>query len=115
MRNVLDRPCPGRTSPFLSRVFTAALLTACLGAAVFAPEAWAKKQPKDQPAQAEPATAQSLAAAAQPACSPKKILIVGDSFAVGLGMTLEQSLKPRGPVALASKGKVSSGLNSPKF
>ncbi|MHC1789418.1 SGNH/GDSL hydrolase family protein [Solidesulfovibrio sp.] len=62
-----------------------------------------------------PTTAQSLSASAQLACSPKKILIVGDSFAVGLGMTLEQSLKPRGPVALASRGKVSSGLNTPKF
>jgi len=115
MRYVSDRPCSGRTTPLLSRLFTAALLAACLGTTVFAPEAWAKKQPKNQPAEAEPATAQSLAAAAQTACSPKKILIVGDSFAVGLGMTLEQSLKHRGPVALASKGKVSSGLNSPKF
>jgi hypothetical protein len=46
---------------------------------------------------------------------PQKILIVGDSFAVGLGLTLEQSLKPAGTVALASHGKVSSGLNSPRF
>ena len=46
---------------------------------------------------------------------PRKILIVGDSFAVGLGLTLEQSLAPRSQVELASRGKVSSGLNSPRF
>ena len=96
-----------------------ALASPCLAPA----PAWAKKPPKSDttavaalPAASPPATtAQSLAASAQTACAPKKVLIVGDSFAVGLGLTLEQSLKPRGPVALASRGKVSSGLNTPKF
>ena len=63
--------------------------------------------------QTEPSDAPG--ARGMPGHAPRKVLIVGDSFAVGLGLTLEQSLKPRGPVALASRGKVSSGLNSPRF
>jgi hypothetical protein len=114
MRYVSIRPKPGRKFPTLFPVLTAALLTVFVAVLSVAPEALAKKQPKGEQAAPTP-SAQSLAATAQAACSPKKILVVGDSFAVGLGMTLEQSLKTKGPVALASKGKVSSGLNSPKF
>ncbi|MFP5257618.1 MAG: GDSL-type esterase/lipase family protein [Acidobacteriota bacterium] len=113
----------GRTHPVLSRVLgVLALLTAVAGVLSLPHQAWAKKPPKSATADTAalsasppPTTAESLAASAQVACSPKKVLIVGDSFAVGLGMTMEQSLRPRGPVTLASRGKVSSGLNTPKF
>lgn len=101
----------------------AALICVLASPCLLPTQAWAKKPSKPAqalvdvpPASPQPArTAESLAASAQMTCSPKKVLLVGDSFAVGLGMTMEQSLKPRGPVALASRGKVSSGLNSPKF
>lgn len=43
-----------------------------------------------------------------------RVLVVGDSFAVGVGMTMSGQLKGMG-VRLAAKGKVSSGLNSPRF
>lgn len=42
-------------------------------------------------------------------------MIVGDSFAVGLAMTMKQSLGHRDDVLLSDRGKVSSGLNSPRF
>lgn len=44
-----------------------------------------------------------------------KGMIVGDSFAVGLAMTITQSLGPRKDVVVSGRGKVSSGLNSPRF
>jgi hypothetical protein len=44
----------------------------------------------------------------------KTVLIVGDSFAVGVGVFMANALKSE-PVALKQKGKVSTGLNSPKF
>ncbi|WP_428569901.1 MAG: GDSL-type esterase/lipase family protein [Solidesulfovibrio sp. DCME] len=53
--------------------------------------------------------------AADAATRPRKILLVGDSFAVGLGLTLPQSMGRPGDVALLPRGKVSSGLNSPQF
>lgn len=46
---------------------------------------------------------------------PQKIMIVGDSFAVGLGMTMKRSLGRRKDVTLSKRGKESSGLNSPRF
>ncbi len=46
---------------------------------------------------------------------PRKILLVGDSFAQGLGLTMQQSLGQKSQAALANRGKVSSGLNSPQF
>lgn len=50
-----------------------------------------------------------------PAPATSRVMVVGDSFAVGIGLTLKQSLAALGPVAMASRGKVSSGLNSPRF
>lgn len=44
----------------------------------------------------------------------KTVLVVGDSFAVGVGAFMANSLQTE-PVALKQKGKVSTGLNSPKF
>ncbi len=45
----------------------------------------------------------------------RSILVVGDSFAVGIGQTLAQALKGRPDIVLRQKGKISTGLNSPKF
>lgn len=54
--------------------------------------------------------------ATRPSAIPgvKRLLIVGDSFSVGIGMTMSKSLKGMG-VLLLAKGKTSSGLNSPNF
>ncbi len=49
-----------------------------------------------------------------PAAPPARIMVAGDSFAVGVGMSLAQSLKGAG-VTLDLRGKTSSGLNSPRF
>ncbi|QLA20170.1 DUF459 domain-containing protein [Desulfolutivibrio sulfoxidireducens] len=45
----------------------------------------------------------------------RTVLVVGDSFAVGIGMTLAESLKPAKDVRLDQKGKTSSGLDNTKF
>ncbi len=45
----------------------------------------------------------------------KTVLVVGDSFAVGIGMTLAESLKPAKDVRLDQKGKTSSGLDNTRF
>lgn len=45
---------------------------------------------------------------------PARIMVAGDSFAVGIGLSLAQSLKGAG-VTLDQRGKTSSGLNSPRF
>ncbi len=110
-----------RPGSALTTIFVAALLCGHVSAA------WAKKDPavpsRETAALAKPAASPAQpprAAAGQaqpaPAHAPRKVLIVGDSFAVGLGLTLEQSLRPAGAaVALSSRGKVSSGLNTPRF
>jgi len=100
-----------------------ALTTVLAVALALAPGAWAKKaRPDVKPdvavladRPAREAASQNTNPPAAPGRAPQKILIVGDSFAVGLGLTMEQSLKPLGPVALASRGKISTGLNSPQF
>lgn len=58
----------------------------------------------------------SLPPVTRPSTIPgvRRMLIVGDSFAVGIGMTMSGQIKGMG-VRLAEKGKVSSGLNSPRF
>jgi uncharacterized protein len=124
-------PCPLYTHtslPFprvLIALTTVLVVTLALAQA---PAAWAKKAQTDAKsngaslADRPASTGPTRETAGQPQNKPEapngvpqKILIVGDSFAVGLGMTMEQSFKPVGPVALASRGKVSSGLNSPRF
>ncbi len=46
--------------------------------------------------------------------APKSIMVAGDSFAVGVGMSLAEELRGTG-IALSQRGKTSSGLNSPRF
>lgn len=117
--------------PFFSRRHTSrtfphlvfALPTVLAVALALVPGAWAKKARTDAIPDAaalagrpsRDATAPNAYPEAVPGRTPQKVLLVGDSFAVGLGMTMEQSLKPLGPVALASRGKISTGLNSPHF
>uniref|UniRef100_I2Q1Z6 Uncharacterized protein n=1 Tax=Desulfovibrio sp. U5L TaxID=596152 RepID=I2Q1Z6_9BACT len=113
----LHRHIP-RTLPRLLTALTAGLILAL----ALAPGAWAgKKGPARQPESAKQAAGPSPEAcppAGTPGASgqpPQKVLIVGDSFAVGLGLTMEQSLRTAGPVVLASRGKTSTGLESPHF
>lgn len=88
-------------------VWATVFAVACLAA----PAAFAKMT-KSAAEKAAPAASVSLAETKN---APRKILLVGDSFAVGLGLTLPQSLGQASPIALSSRGKVSSGLNSPHF
>ncbi len=116
MRHVLARGWRAHRFPahpaFLAQVAVCAVIWLCLTQAVGA--AAAHKPAADAARAAEAAvSAPKAAPPARPA--PRKVMIVGDSFAVGLGLTMEKSLKPRGDIALSSRGKVSSGLNSPHF
>jgi hypothetical protein len=92
--------------------------------AIFFAAAWLCLVPFSRPAagetapvQADPARTDSGKEARTSASlpSPRRIMIIGDSFAVGLAMTMQHSLRHRGDVALTGRGKVSSGLNSPRF
>lgn len=67
--------------------------------------------PKKAPAGTIPPPAE----AARPASSGRVIAVVGDSLAVGIGMTLDKHLKPYGDLSCLPLGKVSSGLISRKF
>lgn len=63
-----------------------------------------------------PAAPTAPATAGEEAKAPTKtVLVVGDSFAVGIGMTLAETLKPAKDVRLDQKGKTSSGLDNAKF
>lgn len=110
------------TAPWTRPRFLTALAATLVLALALTPGAWAgKKASAKQPDRAAQAAGPSPEAAppsapSDAACPPsRKVLIVGDSFAVGLGLTMEQSLRPAGPVTLASRGKTSTGLNSPNF
>ncbi|MDQ7830405.1 MAG: GDSL-type esterase/lipase family protein [Desulfovibrionaceae bacterium] len=46
---------------------------------------------------------------------PRTVLVVGDSFAVGIGMTMAESLRGAKDIRLDQKGKTSSGLDNVKF
>ncbi len=71
---------------------------------------------RPQVPEAPPSPAPAPAPAETQAPSPAKtVLVVGDSFAVGIGMTLAETLKPAKDVRLDQKGKTSSGLDNSKF
>ncbi len=85
--------------------------------AASAPDAKIAKPALSQPpASSEPSTPPAPATPGVPARTPapKRIMVAGDSFAVGVGLSLAQTLKGSG-IALAQCGKTSSGLNSPRF
>lgn len=53
--------------------------------------------------------------AVEPCETCPSILVVGDSLAVGVGMTLKSAFESRCKVRVKAMGKVSSGLDSPAF
>ncbi len=105
---------------FLSTAVLFFLLAAALPAGAAAP-APVDAAPVDAAdifgARIDPPSARLFAARPVPAGAggrPGSILVVGDSFAVGVGMLLAPTLKKKG-IKLAARGKTSSGLNSPRF
>jgi len=60
-----------------------------------------------------PADAPSLTSGKLPA--PRKLLVVGDSLAIGLSLSLRRSVAELDSVELIEEGKVSSGLANPKY
>jgi len=54
-------------------------------------------------------------AAASAKAPGRTVLVVGDSFAVGIGMTMAESLRGAKEIRLEQKGKTSSGLDNVKF
>jgi uncharacterized protein len=68
-----------------------------------------------------PTTAPGHPSEAQPSLvtgkghSPHKILVVGDSLAIGLSLSLRRSVADLDGVELIEEGKVSSGLANPKY
>ncbi len=91
---------------------------------VYAPP---KPLDKDHPAQVERQPEVAMLTPSKPPVAPvpeklpsgkyrlRSVLVVGDSFAVGIGMSLSKLLKSYDDIALYAKGKTSSGLNSTKF
>jgi hypothetical protein len=77
--------------------------------------------PGPHPDVASPAVSSGPAADAQPsltagkAHSPRKILVVGDSLAIGLSLSLRRVVADLDSVELIEEGKVSSGLANPKY
>lgn len=65
---------------------------------------------REQPTSAD---GSSLAVAKLPA--PRKLLVVGDSLAIGLSLSLRRSVAELDNVELIEEGKVSSGLANPKY
>ncbi|WP_245611364.1 SGNH/GDSL hydrolase family protein [Solidesulfovibrio alcoholivorans] len=68
---------------------------------------------KEPPAPARPATAEKAPEAA-PAAKDKSVAVVGDSLAVGIGMTMSHRLDKAG-VGCHPLGKVSTGLINKRF
>ncbi len=104
-----------RALPFATslRALAAWATVAVLSLAVAAPGVAGKsRKAHDAPAAQQPDTSELLARSGR---EPRKILLVGDSFAQGLGLTMPQSLGQKCRTALSNQGKVSSGLNSPQF
>lgn len=62
-----------------------------------------------------PATGEQTSLVAQKAPTPHKILVVGDSLAIGLSLSLRRSVAALDGVELIGEGKVSSGLANPKY
>lgn len=60
-----------------------------------------------------PANGQSLTQGKAPA--PHKLLVVGDSLAIGLSLSLRRSVAELDGLELIEEGKVSSGLANPKY
>ena len=56
-----------------------------------------------------------LTAATSAKAPGRTVLVVGDSFAVGIGMTMAESLRGAKEIRLEQKGKTSSGLDNVKF
>lgn len=70
-------------------------------------------KPAEPAPQVQPPAIQPRAQAS--ASRSRSILVVGDSFAVGIGMTMAESLRQAKDVRLDQKGKTSSGLDNAKF
>lgn len=79
-----------------------------------APKAKDDPAPRKLVAARTPSPTQAEAQKAIKQIASKSVLVVGDSFAVGVGATMASVLKTNA-VALRQKGKISTGLNSPKF
>ncbi|EHJ47015.1 protein of unknown function DUF459 [Solidesulfovibrio carbinoliphilus subsp. oakridgensis] len=77
-----------------------------------APPVAAPAAPRPAPS-AAPADGPSLSAGKQEA--PRKVLVVGDSLAIGLSLSLRRSLAEFESMELIEEGKVSSGLANPKY
>lgn len=69
--------------------------------------------PARPPLSAMAPTGQSLTQGKAPA--PRKLLVVGDSLAIGLSLSLRRSVAELDGVELIEEGKVSSGLANPKY
>lgn len=69
------------------------------------------------PAQATPATDRDQSASLTQAKlePPHKILVVGDSLAIGLSLSLRRAVNDYEDMTLIEEGKVSSGLANPKY
>ena len=65
--------------------------------------------------EAPAAAAQSPAATREKGRAPRKLLVVGDSLAIGLSLSLRRCVTELEGVELIEEGKVSSGLANPRY
>jgi len=71
--------------------------------------------PPAKPKSTSPVAGESPSLTTEKAPSPRKILVVGDSLAIGLSLSLRRSVAEFENMELIEEGKVSSGLANPKY
>ncbi len=72
-------------------------------------------QGAQQTAATEPLKPVEVSIAPEPLPPPHKILVVGDSLAIGLALSLRRAVTGFDEMVLIDEGKVSSGLANPKY
>jgi hypothetical protein len=80
-----------------------------------APDPAVEPKPAPRAIAAESAAPAATTAPGAAQSPPRSVLVVGDSFAVGIGMTMAESLRGAANIRLDQKGKTSSGLDNAKF
>jgi len=95
-------------------VDTAALLAALSSPVPNAPPG-GSPAPRPGEATGGPTTEGQTSLVSRKGLSPHKILVVGDSLAIGLSLSLRRSVAEFEGVELLEEGKVSSGLANPKY
>ena len=117
-----------QTTGYRIKIAVAAFLLIFISGCGWTEYIWPQAAPKPASKKLSSPNGPEKKAAIDPSAPPKKIipptrppksistiLVVGDSISVGLGMAIAAEAKDRPGLRVLSKGKESSGLNSPRF